>query len=108
MVSGRYFFPKAPLLYLKWMLACAVTSVNWIGPEGLGDAEPDFLSVMRSTAITAAGGVTLATACATRLSASKGACVTVPLQPKSNAKDATNTVGTISGTSFKRVFSMSF
>jgi hypothetical protein len=34
MVSGRYLFPKAPLLCLKWMPACAVTSVNSIGPEG--------------------------------------------------------------------------
>jgi hypothetical protein len=35
MVSGRYFFPNAPVLCLKWMPACAVTSVNSIGPEGL-------------------------------------------------------------------------
>src|SRR6185369_7494323 len=36
MVSGRYFFPNAPLLCLKRMPAWAVTSVNWIGPEGRG------------------------------------------------------------------------
>src|SRR5690242_7905225 len=35
-VSGRYFFPKAPLLCLKWMPAWAVTSVNSIGPDGRG------------------------------------------------------------------------
>src|SRR5579871_218391 len=35
-VSGRYFFPNAPLLCLKWIPACAVTSMNWIGPEGRG------------------------------------------------------------------------
>src|SRR5271170_7497682 len=33
MVSGRYFFPNAPLLCLKWMPASSVISVNWIGPE---------------------------------------------------------------------------
>src|SRR5580658_1323333 len=32
-VSGRYFFPKAPLLCLKWISACAVTSVKRTGPE---------------------------------------------------------------------------
>src|ERR1039457_2176380 len=34
MVSGRYFFPNAPLLCLKRIPACAVTSVKLIGPEG--------------------------------------------------------------------------
>src|SRR6266478_9401108 len=34
MVSGRYFFPNAPVLCLKWMPAWAVTSVNSIGPDG--------------------------------------------------------------------------
>src|SRR4029077_14630883 len=33
-VSGRYFLPKAPVLCLKRMPACAVTSVNSMGPEG--------------------------------------------------------------------------
>src|SRR5882724_7354608 len=33
MVSGRYFFPNAPVLCLKWMPAWAVTSVNSIGPD---------------------------------------------------------------------------
>ena len=28
MVSGRYFRPNAPLLCVKWMPACAVTSLN--------------------------------------------------------------------------------
>src|SRR6185295_13211550 len=36
MVSGRYFFPKAPLLCLKRMPASAVTSVNSMSPEGRG------------------------------------------------------------------------
>src|SRR5215210_1423537 len=35
-VSGKYFFPKAPLLCLKCMPACADTSVNSIGPDGRG------------------------------------------------------------------------
>jgi len=34
-VSGRYFPPNAPVLCLKWMPACAVTSTNSIGPDGL-------------------------------------------------------------------------
>src|SRR5277367_5833661 len=38
MVSGRYFFPNAPLLCLNWMPARAVTSTNSIGPDGLGFA----------------------------------------------------------------------
>src|ERR1700683_2415314 len=33
-VSGRYFLPKPPLLWRKWMPACAVTSVKVMGPEG--------------------------------------------------------------------------
>src|SRR5258708_1330286 len=32
-VSGRYFLPARPLLWVKWMPACAVTSVN-TGPAG--------------------------------------------------------------------------
>src|SRR6266576_2644623 len=35
-VSGKYFFPNAPLLCLKRMPACADTSVNSIAPVGLG------------------------------------------------------------------------
>ena len=35
-VSGRYFFPKAPLLCLKRMPAVALTSVYSIGPDGRG------------------------------------------------------------------------
>src|SRR6478672_6616693 len=35
-VSGRYFLPNAPLLCLKRMPACVVTSVNSIAPEGRG------------------------------------------------------------------------
>src|SRR6478609_7955130 len=34
MVSGRYFLPKAPVLCLKRMPDCAVTSVNSMGPAG--------------------------------------------------------------------------
>src|SRR5580704_11037067 len=51
-VSGRYFFPNAPVLCLKWMPACAVTSVNWIGPKG---GAGDFCGA----AAGAAGGVAL-------------------------------------------------
>src|SRR5579871_3107848 len=36
MVSGRYFLPKAPETWWKWMLAEEVMSVNWMGPEGRG------------------------------------------------------------------------
>src|SRR3981081_4285667 len=35
-VSGKYFFPKAPLLCLKCIPACADTSVNSNRPEGRG------------------------------------------------------------------------
>jgi hypothetical protein len=34
MVSGRYFLPKAPETWWKWMLAEEVMSMNWMGPEG--------------------------------------------------------------------------
>src|SRR5689334_24900588 len=30
MVSGNHFFPNAPLLWVKWIPAGAVTSRNWI------------------------------------------------------------------------------
>ena len=51
MVSGRYFFPKAPLLCLKCIPAWAVTSVNSIGPDGrggvgLGDGEGAVSAVL--------------------------------------------------------------
>src|SRR5204863_9769903 len=54
-VSGKYFFPKAPLLCLKCIPACADTSVNSIGPDGrggvgLGDGVGDWFA-------TSAGGV---------------------------------------------------
>src|SRR5580765_5584171 len=51
MVSGRYFFPKAPVLCLKWMPACAVTSVKTIEPDGregcaeVGGGEADAVCV---------------------------------------------------------------
>src|SRR5215470_20137091 len=35
-VSGKYFLPNAPLLCLKRIPACPVTSVNSIAPEGRG------------------------------------------------------------------------
>ena len=38
-VSGKYFFPKAPLLCLKRMPAAAVTSVNSMAPVGRGGVE---------------------------------------------------------------------
>src|SRR5258708_29873113 len=36
-VSGRYFLPARPLLWVKWIPACAVTSVN-TGPDAGGGA----------------------------------------------------------------------
>src|ERR1039458_4795005 len=30
MVAGSHFLPKAPLLWVKWIPACAVTSRKWI------------------------------------------------------------------------------
>jgi hypothetical protein len=41
MVSGRSFLPNAPLLCLKWIPACAVTSVKVIGPVGRDTSEAD-------------------------------------------------------------------
>ena len=39
-VSGRNFLPARPLLWVKWMPACAVTSVNTgTGRSGGGDGE---------------------------------------------------------------------
>src|SRR5579875_1289022 len=38
MVSGRYFFPKAPLLWRKWMPAGEAASTKVMGPEGRGAA----------------------------------------------------------------------
>src|ERR1043166_9470023 len=35
-VSGKYFLPNVPLLCLKRIPACPVTSVNSIKPEGRG------------------------------------------------------------------------
>src|SRR6266705_5176642 len=37
-VSGRYFWPARPLLWVKWMPACAVTSVNTTGEDDVGGA----------------------------------------------------------------------
>src|SRR6185295_13507412 len=56
-VSGRYFFPKAPLLCLKCIPACAVISVNSIGPEGrggvgLGDADGVWFATSAEGALT--------------------------------------------------------
>src|SRR5258705_8018513 len=56
-VSGRYFFPKAPLLCLKCMPACAETSVNSIGPDGrggvgLGDGEGVWFATSAEGAFT--------------------------------------------------------
>src|SRR5208282_3235318 len=48
MVSGRYFFPKAPLLWTKWMPACAVMSRNWMR---CAEAEAANKSKKRETSI---------------------------------------------------------
>lgn len=55
MVSGRYFFPKAPLLCLKRNPAWAVTSENSIGPDGrtglgLGEGDGVVAAELDSTA----------------------------------------------------------
>ncbi len=56
MVSGRYFFPNAPVLCLKWMPAWAVTSVNSIGPEGrAGAALGAGVGWQRGTGVGSAG-----------------------------------------------------
>src|SRR6476620_7039042 len=57
-VSGKYFFPNAPLLCLKRIPACAVTSVNSIAPEGRGGvvlAEGDGEAVVATSDCCAAG-----------------------------------------------------
>ena len=66
MVSGRYFFPNAPVLCLKWMPAWAVTSVNSIGPEGRGGSR-------YSVAGAGGGSVTGAGAAGGELAAGCGA-----------------------------------
>src|SRR5437667_7348467 len=97
MVSGRYFFPNAPLLYLKWIPACVVTSVYWMGPEGrtdtrLGDdTDPGSGIVLIGTSLTegmgeavgvSVGGVRLQLArkmmaMASRLDVVRGLCMTI-------------------------------
>jgi hypothetical protein len=49
-VSGRYFLPNAPLLCLKRIPACAVTSVNSMGPDGR-DVLAALLGPAESTAL---------------------------------------------------------
>src|SRR6185369_3860552 len=61
MVSGRYFFPNAPLLCLKRIPACAVTSVNSIGPVGrgavgVGVGEGDAVATSPCGAVTGVSG----------------------------------------------------
>src|ERR1043166_8084643 len=58
MVSGKYFLPNAPLLCLKRIPACPVTSVNSITPEGRGGvglAEGDGDAVVATSDCCAAG-----------------------------------------------------
>src|ERR1035441_5527018 len=45
-VSGKYFLPARPLLWTKWMPACAVTSVN-TGPAGGPSAGISMLAAAR-------------------------------------------------------------
>ena len=78
MVSGRYFFPKAPVLCLKWMPAWAVTSVNSIGPEGRGGAALEqVLAACAEPELVAAGGSWLLAA-AKQLSRMLEACCLQP------------------------------
>lgn len=81
MVSGRYFLPKAPLLWWKEIPACAVTSVNWIGPEGrLAD------SLLGAGELDGAGsGAAAAFGCGVRAADSGGAGFC--LQPKQTSKE---------------------
>src|ERR1700677_2192921 len=55
MVSGRYFSPNAPLLCLKWMPACAVTSVKVMGPEGREGAVGDGSGICTGLVVFAEG-----------------------------------------------------
>lgn len=59
-VSGKYFFPNAPLLCLKCIPDCADTSANSIGPDGRGivlvtDGEGVASSVGAVVGVVAAG-----------------------------------------------------
>jgi len=43
MVSGSHFFPKAPLLWVKWIPDCAVMSRNWMVWAGLTSARDNAI-----------------------------------------------------------------
>ena len=63
-VSGKYFFPNAPLLCLKRMPASAVTSANSIAPlgrggVGLADGDGDAVATSLVGALVVASGVFL-------------------------------------------------
>src|SRR6266446_2339403 len=63
-VSGRYFFPKAPVLCLKCIPACAETSVNSMGPDGRGGVGlADGSGVWLATSGEAAPGMVGVAAC---------------------------------------------
>ena len=74
-VSGRYFFPNAPLLCLKRIPACEVISLNSIGPEGRKRA------VMSGVvgASFAAGGSTCFWGALSLLDGAVGGCVLHPI-----------------------------
>jgi hypothetical protein len=76
-VSGRYFFPKAPELCLKWMPAWAVMSVRVIGPEGRGAVATGLSSGTADFGAGADGviGTGLATGCGTDSTFGEGFCL---------------------------------
>src|ERR1700675_3450786 len=77
MVSGRYFFPNAPVWCLKWIPAWAVTSVTSIGPEGRVGAVLGAGAGGADTG-TAAGGGELTAGCGEAVSGGIGACCLQP------------------------------
>src|SRR5579862_177795 len=78
MVSGKYFFPNAPLLCLKWMPAWEVTSVNSIGPEGR--AAPSIgADAGGGGAVADTGAGELAVGCGEAVSCEVEACCLHPL-----------------------------
>src|ERR1044072_4200825 len=63
-VAGKYFLPNAPLLCLKRIPACPVTSVNSIAPEGRGgvglaEGEGDAEAATADCCATDCGGACL-------------------------------------------------
>src|SRR5713226_10188608 len=100
MVSGRYFFPNAPLLCLKWIPAWAVTSVNSIGPEGrAGAALETGVGGVGTGAEAGAGGAELAAGCDEGVSCGLEACCLHPANTRraNNARQQVTRILGISG-----------